>query len=110
FDPRLMLEIPPRVAKAAMDSGVAKRPITDFDAYRQQLEGFVFRSGLVMKPVFDMARSQKKRVVYPEGESRRVLQACQVLVDDGVCHPVLIGRRDVILERIAELGLRLIPD
>lgn len=110
FDPRLMLEIPPRVAKAAMDSGVAKRPITDFDAYRQQLEGFVFRSGLVMKPVFDMARSQKKRVVYPEGESRRVLQACQVLVDDGVCHPVLIGRRDVILERIAEIGLRLIPD
>ena len=110
FDPRLMLEIPPRVAKAAMDSGVAKRPITDFDAYRQQLEGFVFRSGLVTKPVFDMARAHKKRVVYPEGESRRVLQACQVLVDDGVCHPVLIGRRDVILERIAELGLRLIPD
>ncbi|OKH88833.1 NADP-dependent malic enzyme [Thalassospira sp. TSL5-1] len=110
FDPRLMLEIPPRVAKAAMDSGVAKRPIEDFDAYRQQLEGFVFRSGLVMKPVFDMARSHKKRVVYPEGESRRVLQACQVLVDDGVCHPVLIGRRDVILERIAELGLRIVPD
>ena len=110
FDPRLMLEIPPRVAKAAMDSGVAKRPITDFDAYRQQLEGFVFRSGLVMKPVFDMARSQKKRVVYPEGESRRVLQACQVLVDDGICHPVLIGRREVILERITELGLRLVPD
>ncbi|OSQ39545.1 NADP-dependent malic enzyme [Thalassospira mesophila] len=110
FDPRLMLEIPPRVAKAAMDSGVAKRPIEDFDAYRQQLEGFVFRSGLVMKPVFDMARSHKKRVVYPEGESRRVLQACQVLVDDGVCHPVLIGRRDVILDRIKEIGLRLIPD
>jgi malate dehydrogenase (oxaloacetate-decarboxylating)(NADP+) len=110
FDPRLMLEIPPRVAKAAMDSGVAKRPIEDFDAYRQQLEGFVFRSGLVMKPVFDVARSQKKRVVYPEGESRRVLQACQVLVDDGVCHPVVIGRRDVILDRIRELGLRLVPD
>ncbi|MDG4720757.1 MULTISPECIES: NADP-dependent malic enzyme [Thalassospira] len=110
FDPRLMLEIPPRVAKAAMDSGVAKRPIEDFDHYRQQLEGFVFRSGLVMKPVFDMARAHKKRVVYPEGESRRVLQACQVLVDDGVCHPVVIGRREVILERIAELGLRLIPD
>ena len=110
FDPRLMIEIPPRVAKAAMDSGVAKRPIKDFDAYRQQLEGFVFRSGLVMKPVFDMARSHKKRVVYPEGESRRVLQACQVLVDDGICHPVLIGRRDVILERIAELGLRIVPD
>jgi malate dehydrogenase (oxaloacetate-decarboxylating)(NADP+) len=110
FDPRLMLEIPPRVAKAAMDSGVAKRPIKDFDEYRQQLEGFVFRSGLVMKPVFDVARSHKKRVVYPEGESRRVLQACQVLVDDGICHPVLIGRREVILERIAELGLRLVPD
>ncbi len=110
FDPRLMLEIPPRVAKAAMDSGVAKRPIEDFDHYRQQLEGFVFRSGLVMKPVFDMARAHKKRVVYPEGESRRVLQACQVLVDDGVCHPVVIGRREVILDRIAELGLRLVPD
>lgn len=110
FDPRLMLEIPPRVAKAAMDSGVAKRPIEDFDHYRQQLEGFVFRSGMVMKPVFDMARAHKKRVVYPEGESRRVLQACQVLVDDGVCQPVLIGRREVILERIAELGLRIIPD
>ncbi|BDW87810.1 MULTISPECIES: NADP-dependent malic enzyme [Thalassospira] len=110
FDPRLMLEIPPRVAKAAMASGVAKRPIEDFDEYRQQLEGFVFRSGLVMKPVFDVARSHKKRVVYPEGESRRVLQACQVLVDDGICHPVLIGRREVILERITELGLRLVPD
>ena len=110
FDPRLMIEIPPRVAKAAMDSGVAKRPIKDFDAYRQQLEGFVFRSGLVMKPVFDMARAHKKRVVYPEGESRRVLQACQVLVDDGICHPVLIGRRSVILERITELGLRIVPD
>ena len=107
FDPRLMLEIPPRVARAAMDSGVATRPIENFDAYRMQLEGFVFRSGLVMKPVFDKARRAPKRVVYPEGESYRVLRACQVLIDDGICRPVLIGRRRVIEDRIGELGLRL---
>lgn len=110
FDPRLMLEIPPRVAKAAMDSGVATRPIEDFDAYRAKLESFVFRSGLVMKPVFDAARAAPRRVVYPEGESRRVLQACQVLVDDGICQPVLIGRRSIIVRRIKELGLRLDPE
>ena len=110
FDPRLMIRVPACVAKAAMESGVARRPIEDFDAYVQTLESFVFRSGLVMKPVFDKARSDPKRVVYAEGESRRVLRACQVLVDDGVARPVLVGRRAVIDTRLKELGLRLDPD
>ena len=109
FDPRLILEIAPAVAKAAMDSGVAKRPIEDFDAYRLQLERFVYKSGMTMKPVFENARANPKRVVYAEGEDRRVLRAVQVLVDDGVCTPVLIGRPAVIAETAAELGLRAQP-
>ncbi len=106
FDPRLILEIAPAVAKAAMDSGVAKRPIEDFDAYRLQLERFVYKSGMTMKPVFENARADPKRIVYAEGEDRRVLRAVQVLIDDGVCSPVLIGRPSVIAETAAELGLR----
>jgi len=107
FDPRLMMEIPQRVAKAAMDSGVATRPITDFDAYRRKLRSFVFRSGLVMKPVFEQAQADIQRVVLAEGESPRVINAVQILVDDAICHPVLLGRRSVIQENIDELGLRL---
>ena len=107
FDPRLMMEIPQRVAKAAMDSGVATRPITDFDAYRRKLRSFVFRSGLVMKPVFEQAQADIQRVVLPEGESLRVLNATQILVDDAICHPVLLGRHEVIQEHIKQLGLRL---
>ena len=107
FDPRLILEIAPAVAKAAMDSGVATRPIADFDAYRERLELFVYKSGMTMKPVFEKARADAKRVVYAEGEDKRVLRAAQVLVDDKVCRPILIGRAGMISERIAELGLRL---
>ncbi len=107
FDPRLMMEIPPRVAQAAMDSGVATRPIADFDAYGRKLRSFVFRSGLVMKPMFEQAQADVQRVVMPEGESARVLNAVQILVDDVICHPILLGRHEVIETMIEELGLRL---
>ncbi len=107
FDPRLMIEIPPRVAQAAMDSGVAKAPITDFKDYRRKLREFVFRSGLVMKPVFERAQASTQRVVLAEGESRRVLNALQVIVDDGICHPILIGRTKVINKHIKDMALRL---
>ena len=88
FDPRLMLEIPMRVARAAMETGVATRPIEDFAAYRRRLRQFVFRSGLVMKPVFERAQGETQRVVLAEGESTRVLGAAQILVDDGICRPL----------------------
>ena len=107
FDPRLILEIAPAVAKAAMDSGIAKRPIADFDGYRDRLERFVYKSGMAMKPVFERARADAKRVVYAEGEDKRVLRAAQVLVDDKVCRPILIGRPGVIGELLTELGLRM---
>lgn len=109
FDPRLILEIAPAVAKAAMDTGVAERPIKDFDAYRLQLERFVYKSGMAMKPVFEKARANPKRVVYVEGEDRRVLRAVQVLLDDGVCVPVLIGNPSAINGTATELGLRAKP-
>jgi len=107
FDPRLMTDIPPRVAQAAMDSNVATRPIEDFQAYRRKLRQFIFRSGLVMKPVFERAQRDLQRVVLAEGESTRVLNAAQILIDDGICHPVLLGRHDFIEQRIADMGLRL---
>ncbi len=107
FDPRLILQIAPAVARAAIDSGVASRPITDFDAYRRELERFVFRSGQLMRPVFEAARKQPKRIVYAEGEDERVLRAVQTLVDDEVARPILIGRREIIAARVAELGLRI---
>jgi malate dehydrogenase (oxaloacetate-decarboxylating)(NADP+) len=107
FDPRLIIEIPPAVAKAAMETGVATRPIEDFAAYRQRLTEFVFRSGLVMKPIFNAALDNPMRVVYSEGEDEKVLRAVQVVVDEKLAQPILIGRRDVILHRISKLGLRL---
>ncbi|WP_114394233.1 NADP-dependent malic enzyme [Oleisolibacter albus] len=107
FDPRLMLEIAPAVAKAAMDSGVATRPIADFAAYREQLGQFVFRSGLTMKPVFAKAKADPRRIVYAEGEEERVLRAAQQVLDDRLAQPVLIGRREVVQRRIDKLGLRL---
>ena len=109
FDPRLILEIAPAVAQAAMDSGVARRPITDFKAYRERLNQFVFRSGLLMKPVFEQARSDAKRVFFAEGEAERVLRAAQVLVDEGQARPVICGRPRVIEKRLQELGLRIRP-
>ena len=110
FDPRLLVELAPAVAKAAMDSGVATRPIADFVAYHQTLHEFVFRSGFVMKPVFDQAKTQPKKVVYAEGESQRVLRAVQNCVDEGIVRPILIGRRSVVLMRIEQLGSRLKMD
>jgi len=110
FDPRLMLEIAPAVAKAAMESGVAARPIEDFDVYRQRLTQFVFRSGLVMKPVFERARRDPKRVIYAEGEDERVLRAVQVVIDEGLARPILIGRPGVVESRCERLGLRLRQD
>jgi malate dehydrogenase (oxaloacetate-decarboxylating)(NADP+) len=107
FDPRLILEIAPAVARAAMDSGVARRPIHDFDIYRRELERFVFRSGQLMRPVFETAKQDPKRIVYAEGEDERVLRAAQMLVDDGIAHPILLGRRDVIAQKVREMGLRL---
>ena len=107
FDPRLLEKLAPAVAQAAMSSGVATRPIEDFDAYRQSLSHFVYRSGFIMKPVFDLAQRSPQRLVYAEGEERRVLQAAQQVIDQGIAHPILIGRASVILGRIRELGLRM---
>ena len=107
FDPRLILQIAPAVARAAIASGVARRPITDFVAYRTELERFVFRSGQLMSPVFERARAEPARIVYAEGEDERVLRAVQTLVDDGIAEPVLIGRRAVIEQRVQDMGLRM---
>ena len=107
FDPRLIVNIAPAVAKAAMDSGVATRPITDFDAYRQRLTTFVYHSGLLMKPVFSAAKKEPKRIVYAEGEDERVLRAVQVVVDEGLAKPILVGRPAVLERRIERYGLRL---
>ncbi len=108
FDPRLILEIAPAVAKAAMDSGVAARPIADLVAYRDNLSRFVFRSGMLMKPVFEKAQRDPKRIAYGEGESERVLQAAQQVVDAALARPVLIGGRAHIERRLRQLGLRLV--
>jgi malate dehydrogenase (oxaloacetate-decarboxylating)(NADP+) len=107
FDPRLILQIAPAVAAAAMQSGVAQRPIADFAAYRRELEKFVFRSGQLMRPVFEAARQAPQRIVYAEGEDERVLRAVQTLVDDGIAEPILLGRRSVIAARVRDMGLRM---
>ena len=110
FDPRLIVVIAPAVAKAAMDSGVATRPIDDFDAYRARLTSFVYHSGLLMKPIFTAAKQAAKRIVYAEGEDERVLRAVQVVVDEGLAKPILVGRPAVLERRIERFGLRLKPD
>ena len=110
FDPRLLISLAPAVAEAAMRSGVATRPIEDLNAYREQLSQFVFRTGLVMKPMFDRARADLQRVVFAEGEEETVLRAVQTVVDEGLARPILIGRPSVIENRIKRLGLRLRPD
>jgi malate dehydrogenase (oxaloacetate-decarboxylating)(NADP+) len=109
FDPRLVLYIAPAVAKAAMDSGVATRPIEDMDEYRARLTQFVFRSGLLMKPMFDQAKADPKRVVYAEGEEEVVLRAVQNVIDDGLALPILVARPEVLTMRIEKLGLRICP-
>jgi malate dehydrogenase (oxaloacetate-decarboxylating)(NADP+) len=108
FDPRLMIKIAPAVAKAAADSGVALRPIKDWDAYRDKLQSFVYASGTTMKPIFNAAKvAKRKRVAFCEGEEERVLRAAQVLVDEGISRPTLIGRPAVIAQRVEKFGLRL---
>jgi malate dehydrogenase (oxaloacetate-decarboxylating)(NADP+) len=108
FDPRLMMKIAPAVAKAAADSGVALRPIADMDAYREKLQSFVYASGTTMKPIFTAAKKAlKKRVAYAEGEDERVLRAAQIVVDERLALPTLIGRPSVIAERVEKFGLRL---
>jgi len=107
FDTRLVLELPIAVAKAAMESGVASRPIEDFDAYRERLGELVFRTGSAMRPLFERAKADPRRVIYTEGESERVLRALQVVVDEGLAKPILIGRSDRIRESIAQLGLEI---
>jgi malate dehydrogenase (oxaloacetate-decarboxylating)(NADP+) len=109
FDPRLITRIAPAVAQAAMDSGVAERPIADMSAYREQLAGFIHQSSMLMKPVFDAAKRAPKRLVYAEGEDMRVLHAVQTVVDEGLAYPILVGRPAVVEQRIAKLGLRIRP-
>jgi len=107
FDPRLILEIAPAVAKAAMDSGVARRPIADWDAYRADLTRFVFRSGNLMRPVQELARRHPARVVFAEGEDERTLRAVQTVLDEGTAEPILIGRAAVVEAKVRALGLRM---
>jgi len=107
FDPRLILEVAPAVAKAAMESGVARRPIADLAAYRQDLTRFVFRSGNLMRPVQELARRRPARVVFAEGEDERTLRAVQTVLDEGTAEPILIGRREVVAARVQSLGLRM---
>ncbi|MFM8823107.1 MAG: NADP-dependent malic enzyme, partial [Limnohabitans sp.] len=108
FDPRLMIKIAPAVAQAAAESGVASRPIADMEAYRERLQSFVYASGTTMKPIYTAAkRGSKKRVAYSEGEEERILRAAQIVSDEGLARPTLIGRPAVIAERIEKFGLRL---
>ncbi len=109
FDPRLIIKLAPAVAKAAMDSGVATRPIADFDAYRDRLSRFVFRSGLVMKPVFETAKRAPKRVIFAEGDRARVLQAAHQVLSEGIADPILVGSASFMEQRVRELGLPIKP-
>jgi malate dehydrogenase (oxaloacetate-decarboxylating)(NADP+) len=110
FDPRLIIKLAPAVAKAAMESGVATRPIQDFDAYREKLSRFVFRSGLVMKPVFEAARKAPKRVIFAEGDRIKVLQAAHQALTEGIARPLLVGSRPFIEERLRQLTLPMKTD
>ncbi|HET7197035.1 MAG TPA: phosphate acyltransferase, partial [Burkholderiales bacterium] len=109
FDPRLIARVAPAVARAAMDSGVATRPRADLEAYRESLTQFVYQSGLIMKPLFTAAKAAPRRIVYAEGEDERILRAVQIVVDEGLAKPILIGRPQVIEQRLERLGLRARP-
>jgi malate dehydrogenase (oxaloacetate-decarboxylating)(NADP+) len=109
FDPRLILRIAPAVARAAMSSGVATRPIADFDQYQEQLNRFVFRSGFIMKPLFAKAKAAPKRIVYAEGEDERILRAVQIVVEEKLASPILVGRPSVIAARLERFGLSVRP-
>jgi malate dehydrogenase (oxaloacetate-decarboxylating)(NADP+) len=113
FDPRLMIKIAPAVAKAAEESGVASRPIKDMQAYTDSLQRFVYRSGTFMKPIFQIAKKApagKKRIVFAEGEEERVLRAVQVVIDEKLAKPILVGRPAVLAQRIEKFGLRMRPE
>jgi len=110
FDPRLIIDLPMAVAKAAMESGVATRPIKDFNKYRSELERYVFQSGQLMRPIYTHASKDPKRIAFAEGEESKVLHAIQTIVDDNIAKPILIGREEVVLSRIKKLGLRLKKD
>jgi malate dehydrogenase (oxaloacetate-decarboxylating)(NADP+) len=110
FDPRLIARVAPAVAKAAMDSGVATRPLESLDAYRESLGRFVYHSGVIMQPLFTAAKAQPRRIVYAEGEDERVLRATQIVIDEGLAKPTLIGRPAVVESRLQRLGLRVRPD
>ncbi|MEC7028709.1 MAG: NADP-dependent malic enzyme, partial [Pseudomonadota bacterium] len=107
FDPRLIIELPLAVAKAAMDSGVATRPITDWDAYKNTLQSYTYRTSMVMRPILDRAHLNPQRVCYCEGEEERILQAVQTVIDERLAKPILIGRRNVVEMRIKQLRLRM---
>lgn len=107
FDPRLILEVAPAVAQAAMDSGVATRPIEDMNAYKEKIGNFIFKSNMLMQPIFEDAKIDPKRVIYAEGENENVLRAVQAALDEGMAHPTLVGRPDVIADRVERLGLRM---
>jgi malate dehydrogenase (oxaloacetate-decarboxylating)(NADP+) len=109
FDPRLIARVAPAVAQAAMESGVATRPLESLDAYRESLSRFVYHSGVIMQPLFTAAKKQPRRVVYAEGEDERVLRATQIVVDEGLARPTLVGRPQVIEQRLERLGLRVRP-
>jgi malate dehydrogenase (oxaloacetate-decarboxylating)(NADP+) len=109
FDPRLIVEVAPAVARAAMESGVATRPIADFDAYVEELSRFVFRSDMLMRPTFDRAKADLKTVVFAEGEDDRVLRAAKASIDEGIAKPILVGRPDVVQNRVERLGLNFRP-
>jgi len=109
FDPRLIVKIAPAVARAAMDSGVATSPITDFPGYVQRLNEFVYHSGLIMKPIFTAAKESPRRIVFSEGEDERILRATQVVIDEGIARPILVGRPAVLQRRIERFGLRIKP-
>lgn len=110
FDPRLIIKLAPAVARAAMESGVATRPIKDFMEYEHKLSQFVFRSGLVMRPVFEKARANPRKVIFAEGEEERVLRAVQTVLDDGLAKPIVIGDPDTIARKAQQLGLRMQPN
>ena len=109
FDPRLIIKIAPAVAKAAIESGVATLPINDFNIYVDKLTSFVYQSGFVMKPIFSAAKKSPKRVIFADGEDVRVLRAIQVIIDEKIAEPILIGRPDVVEMRIKKAGLKIIP-
>lgn len=109
FDPRLILRIAPAVAKAAMETGIATRPITDLEAYADRLDEFVFRSGFIMRPLFQQAKQNKKRVIYAEGEDERVLRAAQAVVEEGIARPILVARPSVLETRLQRFGLSIRP-